>query len=160
MDSKKRAVQDSIRGLDASAIGGHSSGQTRSQERRTNVVKRRQVSFRTLLGDVLPGRNPLSRRTGGTVHRWGVRACGESAGANPTLVVDGSRDCLPKRTWKFGAAQTIRLKVLPPVDTAAMTMQDVPKLRDEVRGMIVRQVAEWRGVDCREVDGIGKSAAS
>ncbi len=70
------------------------------------------------------------------------------------IVVEGSRDCLPKRSWKFGAVQTIRLKVLPPVDTAGRTMEDVPKLRDEVRAMIVSQVAEWRGVNCAAVDGL------
>lgn len=72
------------------------------------------------------------------------------------VVVEGSRDCLPKRSWKFGPAQTIRLKVLPPVKSAGMAMDDVPRLRDEVRGMIVRQVAEWRGVDRSEVDAVGE----
>lgn len=68
------------------------------------------------------------------------------------VAVDGSRDCLPKRSWKFGPAQTIRLKVLPPIDTAGMTMGDVPALRDRVRGVIIEQIAEWRGVN---VDLVG-----
>ena len=33
------------------------------------------------------------------------------------LVIEGSRDCLPKKTWKFGPPLTIRLTVLPPVET-------------------------------------------
>jgi 1-acyl-sn-glycerol-3-phosphate acyltransferase len=70
------------------------------------------------------------------------------------IAVEGSRNCLPKRSWKFGPAQTIQVAVLSPVDTAGMTLNDVPKLRDEVRGMIVKQVAEWRGVKCEEVDAL------
>ncbi len=70
------------------------------------------------------------------------------------VVVDGSRDCLPKRSWKFGPAQRIRLTVLPPVETAGMTMEDVPALRDEVRRMILQQVAQWRGITCEAVDAL------
>ena len=72
------------------------------------------------------------------------------------VVVEGSRDCLPKRSWRFGPAQTIRLKVLSPVETTGMEMGDVPRLRDEVRRMILQQVAEWRGVECGEVDAVGE----
>ena len=70
------------------------------------------------------------------------------------VVVDGSRNCLPKRSWKFGPAQTIQLTVLPPVETAGMTMEDVPKLRDLVRDMIVKRIAQWRGVERKEVDAL------
>jgi 1-acyl-sn-glycerol-3-phosphate acyltransferase len=70
------------------------------------------------------------------------------------IAVDGSRDCLPKRSWKFGEVQTIRLIVLPPVETAGMSMDDVPQLRDQVRRTIVEQVALWRGVDQTEVDAL------
>jgi 1-acyl-sn-glycerol-3-phosphate acyltransferase len=68
------------------------------------------------------------------------------------IVVDGSRNCLPKKSWKFGPAQTIRLTVLPPLDTAGMTMDEVPRLRNEVRRMIVEQIANWRGLTWDEVD--------
>jgi 1-acyl-sn-glycerol-3-phosphate acyltransferase len=70
------------------------------------------------------------------------------------VVVDGSRNCLPKRSWKFGPAQTIQLKVLPPVETAGMTMQDVPRLRDQTRGAIIAQIAGWRGVKSETVDAL------
>jgi len=70
------------------------------------------------------------------------------------VVVEGSRDCLPKRSWKFGPAQTIRVAVLAPVETAGMTKEDIPNLRDHVRGVIMNQVAEWRGVEPREVDAL------
>jgi 1-acyl-sn-glycerol-3-phosphate acyltransferase len=74
------------------------------------------------------------------------------------IVVEASRDCLPKRSWRFGPAQVIQLKVLPPVDTAGMTMNDVPRLRDQVRSSIIRQVAEWRGVSCEVVDALKSSS--
>lgn len=74
------------------------------------------------------------------------------------LAVEGSRDCLPKRSWKFGPPQTIRLKVLPPVETAGLTMQDVPALREKVRSAIVAQVAVWRGQPGEAVDALPPQA--
>lgn len=76
------------------------------------------------------------------------------------VVVEGSRNCLPKRSWKFGPPQTIRLAVLPPVETTGMTMKDVPALRDHVRDAIIRQVAEWRGVSCDTVDALADKRGS
>jgi 1-acyl-sn-glycerol-3-phosphate acyltransferase len=60
------------------------------------------------------------------------------------IVVDGSRDCLPKKSWRFSDAHDIRLKVLPPVSTAGMTTDDVEQLRESVRNQIVGQLASWR----------------
>ncbi len=76
------------------------------------------------------------------------------------IAVDGSRDCLPKRTWRFGPAQTIQLKVLPPVGTTEMTLQDVAALKERVRRSIVAQIAEWRGVDREAVDAPGLTKGS
>lgn len=68
------------------------------------------------------------------------------------LVIDGSRDCLPKKSWKFGPPATIRLHALDPIPTAGLTSADAPALRDNVRGLIARQIAEWRNVDVAAVD--------
>jgi 1-acyl-sn-glycerol-3-phosphate acyltransferase len=68
------------------------------------------------------------------------------------IVVEGSRECIPKHTWKFGKGARVRLKVLPAVNTAAMNENDEPGLKDTVRGMIISQLAEWRGVRPAEVD--------
>jgi 1-acyl-sn-glycerol-3-phosphate acyltransferase len=57
------------------------------------------------------------------------------------LAVQGSRDCLPKHTWKFTNACDVRLVVLPPVETTGLTETDVPALRDKVRTMIVAAAA-------------------
>jgi 1-acyl-sn-glycerol-3-phosphate acyltransferase len=70
------------------------------------------------------------------------------------LVVDGSRDCIPKHSWKFGKPSDIRLKVLSPVDTSSMTMDDVASLRDRVRRAIMTEIAGWRSVPIEEVDGL------
>jgi 1-acyl-sn-glycerol-3-phosphate acyltransferase len=70
------------------------------------------------------------------------------------LVIEGSRDCIPKNSWKFGKPSHIFLKVLPPVDTSSMTMQDVSTLRDNVRMTIMKQIAESRAVSVETVDGM------
>jgi 1-acyl-sn-glycerol-3-phosphate acyltransferase len=70
------------------------------------------------------------------------------------LVLDGSYDCLPKKSWVFGKPAKISLKILPPIDTTGMTTNDIPALRDRVRTVIMSQVAEWRGTTLQEVDAL------
>lgn len=70
------------------------------------------------------------------------------------LVIEGSRDCIPKNSWQFGKPSEIFLKVLPPVETSSMSIEDVPALRETVRSMMVNQVAEWRSVPAKDVDGV------
>jgi 1-acyl-sn-glycerol-3-phosphate acyltransferase len=70
------------------------------------------------------------------------------------LVIEGSRDCIPKKSWKFGKPSEIFLKVLPPIETSPLTKQDVPSLRETVRTVIMKQIAEWRSVPIEEVDGM------
>ena len=70
------------------------------------------------------------------------------------VVIEGSRDCLPKKSWKFGPPQDILLRVLPPVETRGLTTEGVPELRDRVRGMIIAQIAAWRGQDVSSVDAL------
>jgi 1-acyl-sn-glycerol-3-phosphate acyltransferase len=70
------------------------------------------------------------------------------------VAIDGSFDCLPKKSWKFGPALTIRMKVLPPIETTGLTLADVERLRDTVRQAIIAQIAEWRSVDASVVDAL------
>jgi 1-acyl-sn-glycerol-3-phosphate acyltransferase len=70
------------------------------------------------------------------------------------LVIEGSHDCIPKNSWKFGKPSEIFLKVLPPIETTRLTIQDVPALRDTVRSVIMKQIAEWRSVPVETVDGL------
>jgi 1-acyl-sn-glycerol-3-phosphate acyltransferase len=76
------------------------------------------------------------------------------------LALDGSRDCIPKNSWKFGKPSDIQLKVLPPIDTSAMTIDDVPVLRDKVRRAIMTEVAQWRSVPIEAVDGLSPQTPS
>lgn len=69
------------------------------------------------------------------------------------VAIDGTMNALRKHDWRFGRADQIHLKVLPPVPTAGLTSADAPELRDLVRALIRDQIAEWRGVSPTEVDG-------
>jgi len=75
------------------------------------------------------------------------------------LVIEGSRDCIPKNSWIFGKPSDIFLKVLPPIETSTLTVQDVPALRNTVRTAIMKQIAEWRSVPIQAVDGTNSPAA-
>ena len=70
------------------------------------------------------------------------------------MVIDGTQNCLPKNTWKFGKADSIRLKVLPPISTSDLKKDDVPALIDTVRGVILKELASMRGIPEQEVDGM------
>jgi len=75
------------------------------------------------------------------------------------LALDGSGDCIPKHSWKFGKPSEIFLKVLPPIETSSMTTQDVATLRETVRTMVMKQIAEWRSVPIQDLDGTRESPA-
>jgi 1-acyl-sn-glycerol-3-phosphate acyltransferase len=75
------------------------------------------------------------------------------------VAVEGTRDCLPKRSWKFGPPHDILLRVLPPVETGDFAHDRVTELRDRVRGMIVAQIASWRNQDPSSVDALSGASA-
>lgn len=68
------------------------------------------------------------------------------------LVIDGTQDCLPKKTWIFKREVYINLKVLEPVIPGKDGPDRSIDLMHSVRGQISAQLAEWRGVDTSEVD--------
>ena len=51
------------------------------------------------------------------------------------IAVAGTRNCIPKGSWLVNRAKAIA-RVLPPVETAGLTLDDVPALREKVRTMI------------------------
>ena len=61
------------------------------------------------------------------------------------LALDGSQEALPTDTWKFGTAADIRLKVLPSIPTTGLATADTEALREQVRDLIIEQIATWRG---------------
>ena len=67
------------------------------------------------------------------------------------VAVEGSYDCLPKKSWKFGKPSDVFIRVLPEIPTAGLTTEDVGSLNEKVRSQIMSQVAEFRGVPVTEV---------
>ena len=53
------------------------------------------------------------------------------------LALSGTGTALPKHGWRFGRSAA-HLRVLEPVDTAGLTLADVPALKARVRDLIVR----------------------
>jgi len=74
------------------------------------------------------------------------------------LVVEGSHDALPKRSWKFGPPHQIHITVLEPVAVEQYGSKDVQRLRDDVRAKILKTLAESRKVDVTAVDALAGSA--
>lgn len=59
------------------------------------------------------------------------------------IAVSGARDCRPKGSLWFGWAHA-RARILEPIPTAGMTLDDLPALRDGVREQIGEAVRELR----------------
>lgn len=70
------------------------------------------------------------------------------------LVIDGTQTCLPKKSWKFGTAKHIKLKVLEPEPVTGYTSDDVLDLKDKVRERILHQLVEWRDEPVEKVDNM------
>jgi 1-acyl-sn-glycerol-3-phosphate acyltransferase len=102
-----------------------------------------------------------TRSLNGKVHRFndGAFLLAIKAGVPVLpLVLDGSRDCLPKHSWKFGKTQVVKLRVLEPIETEGMNRDHVAELREETRQVIIKQIAEWRDVPLAQIDGLSKNA--
>ncbi|MEM1126856.1 MAG: lysophospholipid acyltransferase family protein [Bacteroidota bacterium] len=74
------------------------------------------------------------------------------------VVLDGTSDALPKHSWRFTPGE-IRLTVLPPVSTDGLKAKDTAALREQVRGLMVNQIATWRGVPPATVDATAETSA-
>lgn len=68
------------------------------------------------------------------------------------LVIDGTQECLPKKTWVFTKNVYIRLKVLRPVSTKNLTKKDISSLMEDVRQKQANQLCRWRGKELSRVD--------
>ena len=51
------------------------------------------------------------------------------------LAIHGTRECLNSKDWRMGRA-TAEVRVLEPIETADLTREDLPALRDRVRVLI------------------------
>lgn len=70
------------------------------------------------------------------------------------MVIDGTQNTLPKRSWKFGVAKHIKLKVLDPISTEELDNEDIRSLREQVRGRILQQLSEWRRQPPKNIDNL------
>lgn len=70
------------------------------------------------------------------------------------LVIDGTQTCLPKKSWKFGTARHIKLKILEPVSTDGLEKEDIGDLTRQVRKRILEQLMEWRHEPAGKVDNL------
>ena len=68
------------------------------------------------------------------------------------IAIDGTANALPRRGWMFWPVQCT-LHILEPFETAGLTPDQAPELRERVREAIVARVAGWRGVAPEDVDG-------
>lgn len=70
------------------------------------------------------------------------------------LVIDGTQNTLPKKSWKFGVAKQIKLKVLEPVSTEGLDRHDTRSLTKDVRQRILKQLSEWRNQAPEKIDNL------
>lgn len=70
------------------------------------------------------------------------------------IVLDGTQECLPKKSWMFDQNVFVKLKVLDPVSTDQYESDQNFELMNNVRLMIAEQLAEWRGQSISEVDSL------
>jgi len=70
------------------------------------------------------------------------------------MVIDGTQNTLPKRSWKFGIAKQIKLKILDPISTEDLQNSDIRSLNEQTRSRILQQLLEWRGEPAEHVDNL------
>ncbi len=68
------------------------------------------------------------------------------------LVIDGTKDCLPKKSWKFKPDVHVRLKILDPVSSGSFSEKEAAKFSEYVRMKIRNQLSEWRKEPVESVD--------
>lgn len=70
------------------------------------------------------------------------------------LVIDGTHDCLPKKSWVFKPDVHVRLRVLKPIPTRGLGSDQVEELANRVREEMARNLMEIRGASREEVDAM------
>lgn len=70
------------------------------------------------------------------------------------MVIDGTQNTLPKRSWKFGMAKHIKLRVLDPISAKELDVEDTREFSDLVRNRMLMQLSEWRSENPDQVDNL------
>lgn len=68
------------------------------------------------------------------------------------VVIDGTQECLPKKTWVFTKDVYVNLKVLDPVVPDCSSGEEAKELMERVRIKMAAQIAEWRNEPLNRVD--------
>jgi 1-acyl-sn-glycerol-3-phosphate acyltransferase len=128
----------------------------RSRRSRTNVLVRAREYLRNRCSVMFFPEG--TRSPDGRVHRFADGAfrlaIQEGVSVLP-IAIDGTRDALPKHSiWFRPDPQTMRVRVLEPVDTSAYDPDDARTLQLDVRRRIIEQVAAWRDCPPARVDGL------
>jgi 1-acyl-sn-glycerol-3-phosphate acyltransferase len=79
-----------------------------------------------------------TRSAGGELlrfHDGAFRLAIETGAPILPIALAGTRQAISKGSWLVNRARAVA-KVLPPVETAGLTLDDVPVLREKVRAMI------------------------
>ena len=101
-----------------------------------------------------------TRSRDGRVGKFNEGACGLAIKEDlPVLVlaIEGTSDALPKSSWVFARSGSIRLRIVGEVWPGDPGFADAKSLTEKVRGLIVEQVAEWRGCPAEDVDSTAAS---
>jgi len=72
------------------------------------------------------------------------------------IVLDGTQDCLPTKSWVFKPDVHIKLKVLKPVFTNQYTKENVEDLIQKVREMMLLQLSDWRNIPHSDIDRLAQ----
>lgn len=72
------------------------------------------------------------------------------------LVIDGTQDCLPKKDWVFTTNAYVKLKVLDPVSTVDITVDENKELMQSIRDDMLAQLSEWRGEPVPALDATSR----
>jgi len=68
------------------------------------------------------------------------------------LVIDGTQECLPKKTWVFTKDVYVNLKILDPIIPNQSAGEDPIKLMERVRQQMLEQLSEWRDEPITRID--------
>ena len=157
MGGESRAVSDSFRWVAHETGRRYSDRERRCPKRCKGAYHRQRISRESVLGDVFP---EGTRTRDGRVIRFtdgAFRLAIKTQVPILPLALDGTSNALRKHDWRFGRADHIHLKVLPPVSTEGLTAADTEALRNQVRSMIIGQLAEWRNEAPELVDSYASS---
>lgn len=136
-------------------LAGDISVDRRAQNRKKTTFNQAQYYLKNDCSVIFFPEGTRSRNGKLNAFTWGAfeLAIKEGVSILP-MVIDGTQNTLPKRSWKFGVAKQIKLKILDPVSPEDYRDEDPRSLTERVRGRILHQLAEWRNKKPEQIDNL------